>query len=95
MQNLEEISTKELRDNLAEVLEKVAIGQQTFLVSKFGRKKAMIVPIANVVGTNRKKQKRDLRNLSAYGMWKDRREMKDSVAWVSKLRERQSFRIKN
>jgi len=92
MQNLEEISTKELRDNLAEILEKVAIGQQAFLVSKFGKKKALIVPI-----TDRKtsRKRRNLRNLPAYGMWKDRKEMKDSAVWVSKIREKQSFRIKD
>jgi len=96
MQNLQPISTKELRDNLSEVLEKVAIGQQAFLVSKFGRKKAMIVPIADMIDmTNEKKQKKDLRNLPACGMWQERKEMKNSVAWVSKLRERQSLRIKN
>lgn len=95
MQNLQLISTKELRDNLAEVLEKVAIGQQSFLVSKFGRKKAMMIPIAEMAEADKKKQKRNLSSLSACGMWKDRKDMKNSAAWISKLRQRQSFRIKD
>jgi len=94
MQNLEEISTKELRNNLAEILEKVAIGRQTFLISKFGRKKALIVPLTVGDAVGKERQRGNLRNLSAFGMWKDRREMKDSTFWVSKFRERESFRIK-
>ena len=91
MQSLQIISTKELRDNLAEVLEQVAIGRQTFLVSKFGRKKALITPVADVK-IMKKKSKRDLKNLFAYGIWKDRKDIKDSVIWVSNLRKKQSFR---
>ena len=92
MQNLQLISTKELRDNLAEVLEKVAIGQQTFLVSKFGREKALITPIKNIA-KEKKKEKRNLRSLSFYGTWEGREDMKSPAIWVSELRKGQSFRI--
>lgn len=63
------ISTKELRDNLSEILEKVAIGKQSFVVSKFGKQKALITP---VVEEKKKKPKKNLRSLPAFGMWKDR-----------------------
>jgi len=37
MQNLQLITTKKLRGSLAKILEKAAIGRQSFLVSKFGK----------------------------------------------------------
>ena len=91
MQNLQTISTKELRDNLSEILEKVAIGKMTFLVSKFGRRKALIIPPP--VNEKKKVKKIDWRSLPAFGMWKDREDMKDSAAWVRKVREKESKRL--
>lgn len=75
MQNLQVISTKELRDNLAEVLERVAIAKQSFLVSKFGREKALIVPVMADMEIKGQETKKNLRNLAAYGMWKNRRDI--------------------
>lgn len=94
MQTLQNISTKELRDNLAEVLEKVAIGGQSFVVSKFGRKKAMLVPVDKADEVERK-GKRDLRLLTAFGVWKNRKDITDSAAWVANLRRTQSLRIRD
>ena len=85
------ISTKKLRDNLAEILEKVAIGKQTFIISKFGKQKALITP---VVEAKKKQPQKNLRSLPAFGMWKDRKDMKDSAAWVARMRAKQSFRIR-
>lgn len=90
MQNLQLISTKELRDNLAEILEKVAIGKQSFLVSKFGREKALITPVTSVSASKFKKV--NLAELPAFGMWRNRKDMKDAASWVSKLRIKQSQR---
>ena len=88
MQNLQTISTKELRDNLAEILEKVAIGKESYIVSKFGRQKALIAPISSSI--NQKKTK--FKNLAAFGLWEKRPDIKNSSAWVSKLRTKQSQR---
>lgn len=44
MLNTQTITTKELRDNLSEILEQVAIGRKSFVVSKFGKIKAVISP---------------------------------------------------
>jgi prevent-host-death family protein len=96
MQTTHPITTKELRDNLAEILERVAIGKQTFIVSKFGRQKAKIVPLSSKAEEGGETAKKtDLRKSSFYGMWKDRADMKDSATWVSELRKKQSLRIKN
>ncbi len=94
MQNLQTISTKELRDNLAEILEKVAIGKQAFLVSKFGKEKAMVVPVASPAKIVVKKEKTSLANHPACGIWKTRKDIKNPVEWVSKLRIKQSLRLK-
>ena len=88
MQNLQLISTKELRDNLSEVLERVAIGRQNFLVSKFGKKKALIVPVVADLSS----KKIDFKQLSAFGVWKKRADIKNSNAWTTKLRAKQSQR---
>jgi len=88
MQNLQLISTKELRDNLSEVLERVAIGRQNFLVSKFGKKKALIVPVIADLSL----KKIDFKQLSAFGVWKKRADIKNASAWTTKLRAKQSQR---
>lgn len=94
MQNLQLISTKELRDNLAEVLEKVAIGRQSFLVSKFGREKALIVPVISPVKTPTNKGEKRLADHPACGIWQERKDMENPAEWVSKLRIKQSLRLK-
>lgn len=88
MQNLKIITTKELRDNLSEILERVAIGKQNFLVSKFGKKKALIVPLASDFPL----KTADFSKLSAFGVWKKRIDIKNSNIWTSKLRTKQSKR---
>lgn len=90
MQNFQVITAKQLRDNLAEILEKVAIGKQTFLVSKFGREKALITPVTSVSALKSKRV--NLAKLPAFGMWKKRKDIKRAISWVSKLRIEQSER---
>lgn len=76
---------------MSEILEKVAVGEQTFIVYKFGRKKAIINP--PFTKTKMKKKKIDFSKLPAYGIWKDRKDMRNSAAWVRKLREKNSRRF--
>lgn len=90
MQTIQSISTKELRDNLATILERVAIGQQSFEVYKFGTIKAVINPPQ--IKTKENEKKINFRKLTAFGMWKDRKDMKDSAKWVRELRKKESTR---
>lgn len=84
-QKVQTISTKYLRDNLAEVLEQVDIGKQTYIIKKFGKVKAQISrPSKSSVS---KKEKVDFKKLPGFGMWADRDDMKDSAEWVSKIRK--------
>ena len=90
MQNVSNLTTKEFRDNLAEILEKVAIGKQKFLISKFGKKKALLIPADEF--------KEDIVSkktpLPGFGIWTKRKNFKNSSLWVSKLRNEQSLRQK-
>ena len=90
MTDFQVISTKELRDNLAEILEKVAIAKQSFIVAKFGKQKALINPLPQV----KTSQKVDLEKLAAFGMWQNRKDLKNSAKWVSDLRKKESSRVR-
>ena len=89
MQNINPISTKDLRDNLAEILEKVDIGKQSFLVSKFGRQKALIIPVEKKTQSIKKP---GISKLSAFGIWKDNLQIKNSSSWIDQLRNKESNR---
>lgn len=90
MQTLQSISTKDLRDNLAEILERVAIGNEGFIVSKFGKEKALIIPA--VAQKTLEATRSEVKKLPIYGMWKERQEMTDSAAWTKNLRVQESLR---
>ncbi|MBI4991186.1 type II toxin-antitoxin system Phd/YefM family antitoxin [Candidatus Gottesmanbacteria bacterium] len=58
---MDSVSIKQLRDNLAQLIEEVAIGGKSIEVTKFGKPKAVIVPMNTDV---RRKIKRDWTMLS-------------------------------
>ena len=87
-----QISIKETRNNLADIVERVALTGQTYIVTKFGKVKAKIVPPEDK--ESKKKPAIKLKDYShqqwlkdTFGMWKDRKDMKDPVAWVNKIRK--------
>lgn len=83
------VSIKETRRNLSELIEKVALTGETFLVTKFGKPKALIVPAE----TKNKSNETKLSILvKTAGLWAKRRDIKDSNSWVSKLRDKGSTR---
>lgn len=91
MLNTPVISAKELRDNIAEILEKVAIGKQSFIVAKFGKVKAMISPVvSSIVEENRKEKEIILKE--TFGIWKKRKDIKNTAKWVSDKRKKESSR---
>ena len=78
---MQTISIKDTRNNLAELIEKVAIGKKTFIITKFGKPKAQIVPLKKTMRKNK-----NIIKLPGFGMWADREDMKDSAKWVAKIR---------
>ncbi|OGG03629.1 hypothetical protein A2W14_03855 [Candidatus Gottesmanbacteria bacterium RBG_16_37_8] len=90
MQPTQTVTIKELRDNLAQLIEEVAIAGKQIEITKFGKKKAVLVPVAK--GKRANKKYVDFSKLPAFGMWKDRKDIQDSAKWVSDLRRRESTR---
>lgn len=79
------LSIKDTRDKLADVVNRVAIAGDMFVITKFGQPKAMIVPIPKI-----KVQKSVLEE--TFGAWKGRKDIKDSAKWVAALRTKISIR---
>lgn len=80
-------SVKETRQQLSQIIEEVAIAKRRYLITKFGKPKAMIVPIP------RSPEKESFSGLEAsFGVWKNRKDIRDPAKWVSKLRRRWSTR---
>lgn len=101
-----EASVKYVRDNFAEVLDRVAIGKEVFLVTKFGKKRVYILPADEVEyapkssellkNDNEKLTKNKDNNLSKfYGIWKDHKEIKKygTLGFAKKLRKKSSSRL--
>ena len=82
------MSIKETRNRLADVINQVAVAGDVFVITKFGRPKAMIVPISQ--------EKSGAGNFDeVFGAWKYRRDIKDTGKWVRNLRTKISLRQKN
>ena len=72
----------DLRRRTSEIL-KALDRNETVTILYRGREKGVIHP----VGRKGKKRK-SFRDLPAFGMWKDREDMKDVEGWLRKRRER-------
>lgn len=79
------ITIKDVRNQLADVINQVAIGGNVFTVTKFGKPKAMIVPIIKA-----KTQKSVFEE--TFGAWKGRKDIKNTAKWVANLRAKMSIR---
>jgi len=80
------LSIKDTRSKLADVVNRVAISGDVFVITKFGKAKAMIVPIsaANMADTSGIEE--------SFGGWGKRLDIKNSSRWVAKLRMKMSAR---
>ena len=88
MNALQTISIREAREQFSELVNQVAIAKKEFVIAKFRRPVAMLVPVKKTV-----KGKIDFSGLdAAFGMWKDRKDMRDSAKWVANLRHKTSSR---
>ena len=83
---IQNISIKDTRNRLADIVNQVEIGKDIFVVTKFGKPRAMIVPVSQS----------SLLNVSgiaeSFGTWKGRDDIKDSNKWVENLRTKMSTR---
>lgn len=81
---MQTIPIKETRANLADLINQVEVAGKSFVITKFGKPKAMLVPVLDDRGQRSVKPKK----IPGFGMWADREDMKDPDAWVRKIRSR-------
>ena len=79
------VSIKDTRNNLANIIDQVAIGQNTFVITKFGKPRAMIIPVSG-----KKVSTPDLDE--SFGTWSKKTDITDTTAWVTDLRMKMSTR---
>lgn len=85
--NYTTVTLKEARDNLSELIERAALTKETFLVTKFGKKKAFIISV-DILNNSRKARINILKN--TFGIWAKRKDMVNS--WVDNLRKQENKR---
>lgn len=83
---IQKISIQDARNDLSNLVSQAAIAGRQFVITKFGKPSAMLVP----VNQNAIKKKSNLK--AAFGIWKDRKDITDSAKWVTKMRARWSTR---
>ena len=83
-------SIKETREQLSQLVEEVAIAKKRYLITKFGKPKAMMIPVDKQLVTKKGNTK-----LAGFGIWKHRQDMKDSAQWVAQKRKQWSSRLRN
>ncbi len=73
------ISIKDTRNKLAEIIDTVSLREDVFIITKFGKPRAMIVPIS--------KNKIDASGIEkSFGAWVKRDDIKNTNKWAANLR---------
>ena len=81
---IQKIPIKDTRANLADLVNQVEVAGKRFIITKFGKPRAMLVPVI----TDRPERKRASKRLPGFGLWADREDMKDPEKWVGDLRKK-------
>lgn len=85
---MQQVTIQDARNDLANLVAQTAIAGRQFVITKFGKPSAMLVPV-------KKKPNKKLAALdAAFGIWKDRKDIKDTAQWVADLRTKMSLRIR-
>lgn len=81
------ISIKDTRNNLADIVSRVEMTGLEVIITKFGKPRAMLIPVSD---------KKSLKGNfdEAFGIWKDRKDIKNSAKWVRALRNKMSQRLR-
>ncbi len=79
---MQTIPIKDTRNRLADLINQVEVGGKSFIITKFGKPKAMLVPMLD----DRKKTSIRPKKLPGFGIWAKREDMKDPEKWVRSLR---------
>jgi antitoxin (DNA-binding transcriptional repressor) of toxin-antitoxin stability system len=87
---MQTITVADLRDQLSQIIDQTTFTHQRFLVTKFNKPRALIIPIPNHQKTTHKQP--DFKTLPGFGLWKNRSDIKNSVSWSQSVRHQQSLR---
>lgn len=90
MLNTQSISVKDARNQISQILEKVAIAKKSFIITKFGKPKAMVTPVPSEKLNKADEFEKVLRETA--GIWKDRKDMANPTKWVEKIRTKNNSR---
>lgn len=85
---IQQVSIQDARNDFANLVAQTAIAGRQFVITKFGKPSAMLVPVQK--RTNKKLSGLD----AAFGLWKDRKDIKDTAKWAANLRTKMSLRIR-
>ena len=91
MNGFQTISIRETREQLSDLVNQVSIAKKSFVITKFGKPKALITPV-KPEGVDKREKERRAALEATFGMWKDRKDIKDSAKWVAALRKKVSSR---
>lgn len=78
------VTSKYARDNWAEIINQVAYGGKTFIITKHGKSQAVITAPTETFNQNNDSRQKKLDKL--FGAWSHRTEIQDSVEYAKKLR---------
>jgi prevent-host-death family protein len=77
------VSIQQTRNNLAQIIDKAALAGESFLVTKYNKPKAKIVPYAADDQNIDQNQKWE----SVHGLWQGRTDIESGVKYEDKLRK--------
>lgn len=80
------VSIKQTRDNLADLINQVDIANREFVITKFGKPKAMLMPVK----PSKRKKKAGI--AQSFGAWQERSDIKKNDTWTRELRKKMSMR---
>lgn len=83
---LQSIPIKDTRIQLADLINQVDVAGKSFIITKFGKPKAMLVPVQSTFA------RAPAKLLPSFGAWKNRTDIQDSEEWVRKIRKKMSSR---
>ncbi len=84
---MQQISIQDARNDFSNLVAQTAIAGRHFVITKFGKPSAMLVPV-----TTNNLNERDSALDATFGLWKNRKDIKDTAKWVAKLRRKMSLR---
>lgn len=88
MQSINRITIKQTREQLAQIIEEVAIAKRSYLITKFNKPKAMLIPVET-----ERVAKRGSGLSASFGVWSSKKEIKNSAEWTKNLRKKMSSRL--